>query len=144
VLIWHYPNGVNLKGPDGFKETYDPIFFYRRIGSGREIQIPTTDWNQGLNRFDCHVAAVPQGNYGGENFKQHISQKPTSALRWLVAATTKPGEMVADPFCGSGTTEIAACQLGRRFHGSVNRPEDMSHSRERLSLHSNAQGFELG
>jgi hypothetical protein len=46
LLIWHYPNGVKPKGPDGFKETYDPIFFYRKLGTGREIQIPTTDWNQ--------------------------------------------------------------------------------------------------
>jgi DNA modification methylase len=88
-----------------------------------------------LNRFDCHVAAVPQSNYSGDNYKQHTSQKPVSALRWLVAATTKPGEMVVDPFCGSGTTGIAACQLGRQFHGIVNRPEDMSLSWERIGLH---------
>ena len=30
---------------------------------------------------------------------------------------TLPGEMVADPFCGSGTAGIAAVQLGRKFHG---------------------------
>ena len=135
LLIWHYPNGVRPKTLMGFKETYDPIFFYRRVGTKREIQIPTTDWNQGLNRFDCHVAAVPQSNYNGDNFKQHISQKPLSALRWLVAATTKPGELVSDPFCGSGTTGIAASQLGRQFHGIVNRPEDLALIQERLSLH---------
>jgi site-specific DNA-methyltransferase (adenine-specific) len=83
------------------------------------------------------VAAVPQSNYTGENFKQHTSQKSISALRWLVATTTKPGELVVDPFCGSGTTGIAACQLGRKFLGIVNRPEDLTLSRERLSLHGN-------
>jgi len=142
LLIWHYPNGVKPKGPDGFKETYDPIFFYRRVGTKREIQIPITDWNQGLNRFDCHVAAVPQSNYNGDNFKQHTSQKPLSALRWLVAATTTPGELVADPFCGSGTTGIAASQLGRQFHGIVNRPEDLALSQERLALYGDAPAFE--
>jgi len=142
LLIWHYPNGVKPKGSDGFKETYDPIFFYRKVGTGREIQIPTADWNQGLNRFDCHVAAVPQGNYKGDNFKQHTSQKPLSALRWLVAATTKPGELVADPFCGSGTTGIAASQLGRQFLGVVNRPEDLALSLERLSLYGDIHEVE--
>jgi DNA modification methylase len=70
-----------------------------------------------LNDFDCHVAAVPQGNFNGANRKQHPAQKPTGVMQWLVNALTRPGELVADPFCGSGTTGIAALQLGRRFHG---------------------------
>jgi DNA modification methylase len=37
-------------------------------------------------------------------------------MRWLVGNLTEPGDLVVDPFAGSGTTGIAAVQLGRRAH----------------------------
>lgn len=45
----------------------------------------------------------------------HPTQKPVTALRPLIAAYTRPGELVLDPFAGSGSTGEAARQLGRRF-----------------------------
>ena len=138
LLIWHYPNGVKPLTSNGFKRTYDPIFFYRRDGAGRQVGISPTDWGQELNRFDCHVAALPQTNYSGTEMKQHPAQKPLEVMRWLVAATTTPGELVADPFCGSGTTGIAAVQLGRRFHGIVDRDGDHKLAEQRLASYGAA------
>ena len=45
--------------------------------------------------------------------KLHSTQKPLSLLRRILLATTKPGDVVLDPFLGSGTTAAAARQLGR-------------------------------
>ena len=47
----------------------------------------------------------------------HPTQKPVMALRPPIAAFTKPGEIVLDPFVGSGTTIVAAKMLGRRYIG---------------------------
>jgi adenine-specific DNA-methyltransferase len=47
----------------------------------------------------------------------HPTQKPVMALRPPIAAFTKPGEIVLDPFVGSGTTAVAAKALGRRYIG---------------------------
>jgi DNA modification methylase len=47
----------------------------------------------------------------------HPTQKPTEALAPLIEAFTKPGELVLDPFCGSGSTLAAAQQLGRNWIG---------------------------
>lgn len=47
----------------------------------------------------------------------HPTQKPTEALAPLIEAFTKPGELVLDPFCGSGSTLAAAQQLGRDWIG---------------------------
>ncbi len=47
----------------------------------------------------------------------HPYAKPLSMLEKLVLMYTKPGELVFDPFCGSGTTGIAAKKHGRRFIG---------------------------
>ncbi len=47
----------------------------------------------------------------------HPTQKPVSALRPLVKAFCKPDGVVLDPFCGSGSTLVAARDLGRGFIG---------------------------
>lgn len=44
----------------------------------------------------------------------HPTQKPVRALEYLVATYTDPGDLVLDPFAGSGTTGAAALRLGRR------------------------------
>jgi site-specific DNA-methyltransferase (adenine-specific) len=45
----------------------------------------------------------------------HPTQKPTRLMQALIALTTKPGQIVLDPFAGSGTTAVAARNLGRHF-----------------------------
>src|SRR6266851_5336963 len=47
----------------------------------------------------------------------HPTQKPTEALRPLVRAFCKPRGIVLDPFCGSGSTLVAARDLDRNFIG---------------------------
>ncbi len=47
----------------------------------------------------------------------HPTQKPEELLRKLVLASSKPGDWVLDPFSGSGTTLVAAQQLGRHWLG---------------------------
>ncbi|MDE2106820.1 MAG: site-specific DNA-methyltransferase, partial [Patescibacteria group bacterium] len=47
----------------------------------------------------------------------HPTQKPLELLRWLLGYSCQPGGTVLDPFMGSGTTLVAAKQLGRRAIG---------------------------
>lgn len=49
--------------------------------------------------------------------KLHPTQKPLGILKPLIEAFTNPGELVLDPFAGSGSTLLAAQQLGRKFLG---------------------------
>jgi adenine-specific DNA-methyltransferase len=49
--------------------------------------------------------------------KLHPTQKPVGSLRPLIEALTKPGDIVLDPFAGSGSTLVAAKETGRRFIG---------------------------
>ena len=49
--------------------------------------------------------------------KIHATQKPVPLLRHLIQASSVPGEIVLDPFAGSGSTLVAAAQLGCKFYG---------------------------
>ncbi|MBU9310899.1 DNA-methyltransferase [Burkholderia multivorans] len=65
----------------------------------------------------------------------HPTQKPLGILAPLIAYSVPPGGVVLDPFMGSGSTGIAARQLGRHFIGFEDNPEcfDMQAERSRQS-----------
>lgn len=62
----------------------------------------------------------------------HPTQKPVEILRPLVTAFTAPHAVVLDPFCGSGSTLIAARDCGRRFVGIELDPAHHQTARNRL------------
>jgi modification methylase len=49
--------------------------------------------------------------------KAHPTQKPEALLHRVLLASTRPDDLVLDPFCGTGTTGAVAKRLGRRFLG---------------------------
>jgi len=56
-------------------------------------------------------------NKGGDPRTGHQTQKPLALMELLVRLFSDRGELVLDPFAGSGTTGVAAIRLGRRFLG---------------------------
>jgi len=63
---------------------------------------------------------------------RHPTQKPIALLDRVIRCSTDPGALVLDPFCGSGTTGVAAVALGRRFIGIDAEPEYVELSRARI------------
>jgi len=57
----------------------------------------------------CEQLAQTRGRKRGNN---HPTVKPIAIMRWLLQLVTPPGGLVVDPFAGSGTTGVAAAQLG--------------------------------
>jgi len=49
--------------------------------------------------------------------KLHPTQKPSSLMRWIVDRYTEPGDLVLDPYMGSGPVAQACHELGRRYVG---------------------------
>ena len=62
----------------------------------------------------------------------HPTQKPLGLLHVLIRGYTNKGDLVVDPFCGSGTTCIAAKDLGRRWVGIEREPEYVEIANARL------------
>jgi len=61
------------------------------------------------------------------------TQKPLGILRRIIQASSRPGDLVLDFFAGSGTTGVAAFELGRRFILVDNNPQAIEVMRKRLS-----------
>lgn len=68
-------------------------------------------WNAGGKR-GVYTHCVNTGRQG-----EHPTEKPVPLMREIVADFTRPGELICDPFMGSGTTGVACLALGRRFVG---------------------------
>src|SRR5205085_11188485 len=49
--------------------------------------------------------------------KAHPTQKPEALLHRVILASTRPGDVILDPFFGTGTTGAAAKRLGRHYIG---------------------------
>lgn len=72
---------------------------------------------------------------------KHPTQKPLALLARILMASTKQGEWVLDPFCGSSTTGVAANLLGRRFLGIDQEGSYIEMSRCRREELENLQTF---
>ncbi len=62
----------------------------------------------------------------------HPTEKPLPAVELLVQVSSNPGDLVLDPFLGSGTTPVACKRLGRRFIGFERSPDYIAMTRKRL------------
>jgi len=65
--------------------------------------------------------------------KAHSTQKPEALLHRAILAATRPGDIVLDPFLGSGTTAAVAKRLGRRYIGFEREPRYAEVARARLA-----------
>ena len=63
---------------------------------------------------------------------KHPTQKPEYLLERIIQASTVPGDIVLDPFCGSGTTGVVANRLGRNFIGIDLSEEYLQITKKRL------------
>ena len=71
---------------------------------------------------------------GEDGDKAHPTQKPEALLYRILLACTKPGDVVLDPFFGTGTTGAVARRLGRRWIGIEREPAYVKVARERIAL----------
>jgi DNA modification methylase len=60
------------------------------------------------------------------------TQKPEALLERIIRASSREGDLVADYFCGSGTTLAVACRLGRRWLGCDSNPAAVTITKRRL------------
>ena len=65
--------------------------------------------------------------------KAHPTQKPEALLHRVILASTRPGDLILDPFFGTGTTGAAAKRLGRRYVGIERETQYVTLARQRIA-----------
>jgi site-specific DNA-methyltransferase (adenine-specific) len=124
--------GIWVK-PDGM-----PQFSGDRPGMGHESIAMgwcgkgASRWNGGGRHGVWIVPKHDSGQGHGGRANDHPTQKPFRLMSELVAAFSDEGQLVCDPFMGSGTTGAACASLGRRFVGVEVNPAYFALACERI------------
>ncbi len=101
-------------------------FNYNALKTGNDDIQMRSDWELPI----CTGHERLKGEDGG---KAHPTQKPESLLYRVLIGTTNPGDIVLDPFFGTGTTGAAAKLLGRRFIGIEQNTDYIDVAQERIA-----------
>ena len=88
------------------------------------------EMNQGKQMRNVWEISAPSAEE--KRFGKHPTQKPVELLTRIILASTKEGDLVLDPFCGSSTTGVAAVLLNRRYVGIDLEEEYLELSKKRL------------
>lgn len=123
IGVWVKPDGQPQFSGDRPGMGYESIVFCHRKGRSA--------WNGGGR---VGVFTHNKNTPGGAHF--HETQKPLPLMLELVELFTDPGDIVLDPFCGSGTTGVACIRLGRRFIGIEKDAKYAAVAQERLAAES--------
>ena len=109
TLIWATPTKTGK-----YTFNYETM---KKLNGGKQMR---SDW-------DINIC-LGEERLKDENGKSlHNTQKPLDLLHRVILSSTKPGDIILDPFMGSGTTAAAALELGRRFIG-IEREESYVHA----------------
>lgn len=79
------------------------------------------------------ICSGPERLKGADGAKAHPTQKPEALLHRVLVGTTAPGDVVLDPFFGTGTTGAVAKRLGRRFIGIEQEQAYLDVARKRIA-----------
>ena len=73
------------------------------------MELAWTNFDRNAKQFSYSIGA-------GRAERSHVTQKPLNVMEWCLSFAPK-AQTILDPFMGSGTTGVAAIQLGRKFIG---------------------------
>ncbi len=160
-IIWHYTFGVNCKRK--FNRSHAHIFYYvmnpRQFTFNAEaIRVPSARQTTYADRRANPVGKLPDDTWilrpqedercfppdsdtwyvarvcgTFHERTDHPCQMPEALLERIIQVSSNPGDLVLDPFGGSGTTLVVAKKLGRKYLGVELSPDYAERIRERLA-----------
>lgn len=112
--------------PTYFPQMENGIPYRKTVNNSRKSN------NYGKNMFDKHTTKNQGSRYpttilffkrDHANIGIHPTQKPVDLYKWLIKSYTKKGDLIVDPFLGSGSSILACISLGRKYIGYEKDPE---------------------
>jgi site-specific DNA-methyltransferase (adenine-specific) len=124
----HPRNGI-------IKLDYEFILLFKKLGSPPKVS-STTKERSAMTKDEWNTYFQGHWNFPGEKNSKHLAAFPEELPRRLIRMFSFVAETVLDPFLGSGTTSVAAGNLGRHSVGYEINPEYADFSRCRLGSDS--------
>ena len=122
------------------RPTFEPVlWFVKPYPIGATITDNVLEYGVGafnqeaFVRYELTPDNVLKSGFSRSEGGKHIAQKPVKLLQALIELTTKEGQIVLDPFCGSGSTLVAAKTTNRHYIGFDIDTESVAIARERLA-----------
>jgi modification methylase len=137
-IIWRKTNPMpNFRGKR-FTNAHETLIWAGRDAKARvtfnyEAMKALNDDIQMRSDWLFPICSGPERLKDGEGRKAHPTQKPEALLSRLLLASSNPGDLVLDPFFGTGTTGAAARRLGRRWLGIERDPIYAKAAEERIA-----------
>jgi site-specific DNA-methyltransferase (adenine-specific) len=137
-ITWHYTQGLGKT--KGFSPRHDDILYFSKTDRFKfnldSVRIPQKYYRsinnmRGANPGD--VWEFSHVHYCNENRQDHPTQKPEGLIERMILASSDEGDLVLDPFSGSGTTLRVCQQLNRECLGIELNPEYVQRTKERLA-----------
>lgn len=132
-IIWSY--GLGGSSPRRYSRKHDVILFYAKSDwyTFNKPQTPAKSQRlKGRMKGATDVWDIPSLNNMAKERTGFPTQKPLALYERIIEASTNPGDLVLDPFCGSGTALVAAERLNRLWIGVDSNPKALETARERL------------
>ena len=105
-----------------------------------DCELAWTSFDTAVRKFKWKWSGMLQEKMGRDKEQRyHPTQKPLALMKWIIEKYTSPDALILDPFSGSGTTGVAAIQLGRRFLGFEIDPRWVDLANKRIEA-AKAQG----
>ncbi len=143
-LIWKY--GLGGSSPRRFARKHDDILFYARTQAYffEPPMVPaTSNRMKGQMKKATDVLDVPAINNMALERVGYPTQKPIALLKILIEAACPSGGLVLDPFCGSGTTVVAALATGRTTLGIDCNPDAIRLAQQRIDAQIKQKSAQL-
>jgi len=124
-IIWFKPNGApNLTGRN-FAESHETIIWASKSKTAKhtfnyeamKVYDQSSDKLKADGKQMRDVWSIPTTPMREKEHGKHPTQKPLELLERLVLACSNKGDLILDPFCGSGTTGVASVKHNRQFVG---------------------------
>jgi DNA modification methylase len=138
-LCWHYTQGLGKRR--GFSSRHDDILVFAKSNNFKfnldDIRVPQKYYRKINNMRGANPGDVWEFShihYCQENRQNHPTQKPEGLIERIVRASSDIGDMVLDPFLGSGTTARVCQQLSRNCVGIEVNPTYIEMAKSRLEL----------
>lgn len=138
-VIWSKPNAVPNFSGSRFKNAHETLLWCTKDKSARytfnyKTMKHLNNDKQDKSVWDIGICIGSERIKGPDGKKVHSTQKPEKLLYKVILATTKPGDIVLDPFFGTGTTGAVAKQLARDYIGIDNNQEYVDIAQKRIDV----------